>query len=312
MCTNEASQSTSIELSSDKVEAIVMNQEITTKLNYLENINTQKTNFVNNIRKEMQSELNSLIESYNEKNEDNSLNNDITNHSNNRTISDINKIACTHCKDSFKTQEIFENHKILCYEEDIINQKQKEISNNINSRKSNDVEEMTFQFVTKTCKVCDKHFENEKLFTEHKLSQCKHSQKKQCQISNKLDTTKEQYNIHKHSFSINSTTTVETNKQCGHCKSIYCTKKDLLNHITECHGGRLLFKCTACDKSYEKWSSLDVHEATHRMDKPYLCDLCGKSFKHSNNLRGHKRTHLDDAKKKRHVCEICGNAFRSR
>lgn len=64
-----------------------------------------------------------------------------------------------------------------------------------------------------------------------------------------------------------------------------------------------------CDKSYEKWASLDIHEATHRLDKPYLCDLCGNI---PHNLRGHKRTHLDDSKKKRRICDICGNAFRSR
>ncbi|XP_074104236.1 uncharacterized protein LOC141530807 isoform X2 [Cotesia typhae] len=102
-------------------------------------------------------------------------------------------------------------------------------------------------------------------------------------------------------------------RKCGHCSSSFFNRKDLQNHISEKHSGlQMLFKCGVCDKVYEKWSSLDVHEATHRQDKPYLCDLCGKSFKHSNNLRGHKRTHLDVAKRKRHNCEICGNAFRSR
>lgn len=109
------------------------------------------------------------------------------------------------------------------------------------------------------------------------------------------------------------TTFPDQERKCGHCSSSFFNRKDLQNHISEKHSGlQMLFKCGVCDKVYEKWSSLDVHEATHRQDKPYLCDLCGKSFKHSNNLRGHKRTHLDVAKRKRHNCEICGNAFRSR
>ncbi|XP_063984668.1 zinc finger protein 37-like [Diachasmimorpha longicaudata] len=106
---------------------------------------------------------------------------------------------------------------------------------------------------------------------------------------------------------------VRSSRRCGHCSQSFLHRKDLQSHITEAHNGEgALFKCGLCDKSYEKWSSLDVHEATHRQDKPYLCDLCGKSFKHSNNLRGHKRVHLDAARKKRHVCETCGSAFRSR
>ncbi|XP_044599454.1 zinc finger protein 615-like isoform X3 [Cotesia glomerata] len=109
------------------------------------------------------------------------------------------------------------------------------------------------------------------------------------------------------------TTYPDQERKCGHCSSSFFNRKDLQNHISEKHSGlQMLFKCGICDKVYEKRSSLDVHEATHRQDKPYLCDLCGKSFKHSNNLRGHKRTHLDVAMKKRHNCEICGNAFRSR
>ncbi|XP_076637970.1 uncharacterized protein LOC143350063 isoform X1 [Colletes latitarsis] len=307
ICSNEANQSTSIELSSDKVDEIVMNQDITTKLNYLENIDTQKTDFASNVRKEMQSELNNFIESYNKENKEDTSVNKTTNNPNNDATNNINKIACFHCKDSFKTQEIFKNHKMLCDEEEIIIQKQKEITSDINNE-----EEMAFHFVTKTCNICDKRFNDEKLFAEHEFSHCEHYQEKQCQIPDKLSITKEQQNIYEHSLAINPTATVETNKQCGHCESIYCIKKDLLNHIEKCHGGQLLFKCIKCNKSYEKWSSLDVHEATHRIDKPYLCDLCGKSFKHSNNLRGHKRTHLDDTRKKRHVCEICGNAFRSR
>ncbi|KZC06634.1 PREDICTED: zinc finger protein 595 [Dufourea novaeangliae] len=305
--TNECTQTTSTELSPNKVEEIIITQHISTKLSYLENIDIKKTNSSSNVKKEMQSELNRFIQSYNEENKDNPVIETVVNDSTN----DINGIACFHCKDSFKTQEIFENHKMLCDEEEMVIQKQRDITNNTNSIESKE-EAMNFQFVTNTCNVCHRRFENEKHFAAHRRSNCKLSGEKHYQIPDKLNVTEADCNIHENSDSASIVAVVETNKVCGHCKSSYSTKKELLNHITECHEGQQLFKCIICDKSYEKWSSLDVHEATHRVDKPYLCDLCGKSFKHSNNLRGHKRIHLDDSRKKRHVCEICGNGFRSR
>ncbi|XP_017793590.1 PREDICTED: zinc finger protein 665-like, partial [Habropoda laboriosa] len=311
MCPSETTEVTSIELSSNKIEEISMNQEITAKFSHLENINTQKDSFGNSIRKEVQSELNSFIESYNEKDKGQKSTNGTTkNYANNQI--ENNEIHCACCKDTFKTEEMFENHKMLCGEEEIIVQKQKECNSNINDRESSNVKVMNFQYVMRTCNICHEHFENEKHLAEHKLSYCKLLQEESYEVSSKPNMNEEQGDIYNDSYNISNIPPMETNKKCGHCDSIYNTKKELLNHIIEFHEGQLLFKCIICDRSYEKWSSLDVHEATHRLDKPYLCDLCGKSFKHSNNLRGHKRTHLDDSKKKRHICEICGNAFRSR
>ncbi|XP_076289933.1 uncharacterized protein LOC143213709 [Lasioglossum baleicum] len=258
MYMNRTIHTMSIELSSNEGREVIMNQDVPTRLSYSED--PKKASSSNNIRKEMQSELNRLIESYS------GAQSDIAN--------GINEIASFHCKDTFKTRAMFENHKILCDEDEIIVEKQKEISGSINA--------------------------NESLV----LLNCKPFQEEHYEVTDKQHATEID--------NIDTVAMAETNKKCGHCRSIYSTKKELLNHIAKRHESQLLFACIICDKNYEKWSSLDVHEATHRTDKPYLCDLCGKSFKHSNNLRGHKRTHLDDSKKKRHACEICGNAFRSR
>nr|XP_031831315.1 zinc finger protein 493-like isoform X1 [Nomia melanderi]XP_031831316.1 zinc finger protein 493-like isoform X1 [Nomia melanderi]XP_031831317.1 zinc finger protein 493-like isoform X1 [Nomia melanderi] len=309
MYANGAAQITSMELSSNKEEAIIINQDsqdISKKLNYLQNIDSEKANCSNNVKKEMQSELNILIESFSEKNED--ISTDKTEQ--NEITSGINEITCFHCKNSFKAHEIFENHKMLCDKEEITIQKQKEITNNVIGNKSEE-EVINFQFDIKSCNICHKCFDNEKHFAEHRSSNCKPFLEEHYKIAGKSNTTENDYNIYENPDNVNIVTIMQTNKKCGHCQSIYNTKKELLNHITEFHKGQLLFACIICNKNYEKWSSLDVHEATHRVDKPYLCDLCGKSFKHSNNLRGHKRIHLDDSKKKRYICEICGNAFRS-
>ncbi|XP_033351991.1 zinc finger protein 567 isoform X1 [Bombus vosnesenskii] len=310
MSMNETTDVTPVELSSSKMNEISMNQEVPKEFSDLENTNMQKDSFQNSIRKEVQSELNSFIASHNEEIKEDECTDRLTkNYSDNEILN--NEIQCLYCKNMFKTQEMFENHKMLCDGGEIVVQKEKEANNNMNDKESNNIKIMNFQFITKTCNVCHENFETEKHFVEHKLSYCKFLQVKDYQITDKIIMNKEQCNNHKDFYNTNNPS-METNKKCGHCGLIYITKKELLNHIMDCHEGQLLFKCIICDRSYEKWSSLDVHEATHRIDKPYLCDLCGKSFKHSNNLRGHKRTHLDDSKKKRHICDICGNAFRSR
>ncbi|XP_025989393.1 zinc finger protein 2 homolog isoform X2 [Solenopsis invicta] len=209
-------------------------------------------------------------------------------------------ILCLQCQTLCETQEIFENHKIFC-------NKEQNVSGHIDTfrtKKNGKYESKHINDTEENCQTCNEKFDSEQVINNIKS----HDSIRCTESRNQTFKCRQVYDNHKY-FHGDLT---EVNKICGHCKKAYHNKKDLLVHITESHKGRLLFKCFTCDKTYEKWSSLDIHEATHRTDKPYLCDLCGKSFKHSNNLRGHKRIHLDESVKKRHVCEICGNAFRSR
>ncbi|XP_012144974.2 uncharacterized protein LOC100878971 [Megachile rotundata] len=304
--TQKDNQITLVELPPNNMEDTSMNQGITRKLNHLEQIDT-----VNNIESEMQSELNNFICTSSKTNKEDESENQNTQHYQENGETVFNKISCFYCRNSFESQEVFENHKILCYNKEITAQKREIVNNNINRRDSNNMEIVDVQY-SRDSNTHHKNFENERNLDEHKLSYCTLFDQESYKLSIKSHTNEEQCRTIKELHNINDLAVSEINKKCGHCDTVYGTKKELSNHIAECHKGQLLLKCTMCDKSYEKWSSLDVHEATHRIDKPYLCDLCGKSFKHSNNLRGHKRTHLDDSKKKRHICEICGHAFRSR
>ncbi|XP_072745990.1 uncharacterized protein [Anoplolepis gracilipes] len=203
------------------------------------------------------------------------------------------------CQTLCDTQKVFENHKIFYNKKDVL--KHVTISRIAENGKYRN-EQISLKL--KNSQTFNKGCESKQVTDKAKISESIY-----CAVCNQTFKCQQDYDKHKY---LHENLVIEMNKRCGHCKEVYHNKRDLLNHIMESHEGRLLFQCFTCDKMYEKWSSLDIHEATHRIDKPYLCDLCGKSFKHSNNLRGHKRIHLDESIKKRHMCEVCGNAFRSR
>lgn len=209
-------------------------------------------------------------------------------------------ILCQQCQTFYETQEIFDNHKIFCNKEQNI-LKHVDIFRTAENERSSKVKQINCE--VENCQTYNKKFNGKQVIDNIKSCDLIY-----CTICNQAFKCQQDYDNHKYLHG----NLIEVNKRCGHCKKVYRSRKDLLIHIMESHEGQLSFKCFICDKTYEKWSSLDIHEATHRLDKPYLCDLCGKSFKHSNNLRGHKRIHLDESIKKKYVCEICGNAFRSR
>lgn len=283
----------------------MVNPGLETGLEVLENgcSETQTNNFESIARDVVSSELNTIIETYREVN----TKNDETvmeKISEDKIHNGNCNILCLQCQTFYETQEIYENHKIFCVKEENASKRVTLSSTIENKKHSNKV--INPELEVESFHTDTKGFEDTDLIDKFESSEpvCGSHYSQSYETEQNFDIR-----IYPHG---SLTENASVGLRCGHCKEVYHNKKDLLNHITQSHEGRLLFGCFTCSKTYEKWSSLDIHEATHRMDKPYLCDLCGKSFKHSNNLRGHKRTHLDESIKKRHVCEVCGNAFRSR
>lgn len=282
----------------------MLNSKTKTCLRELENgecSETQSSNFENVAKNIMSSQLSPLIQTCRE----------VSNQNDETIVEEIpqkdkilggnQSILCLQCQTVCETQEVFENHKIFCGKNENV-PKYITISKLVETRKYKNGQ-VNSLLELESSQTCNKGFENNQAINNYEICESLY-----CTICNQVFQCQQNYNNHK---CLHGNLT-KPSKRCGHCKEVYHDRKNLLDHIMELHKGQLLFKCSTCDKTYEKWSSLDIHEATHRLDKPYLCDLCGKSFKHSNNLRGHKRIHLDESVKKRHVCDICGNAFRSR
>ncbi|XP_014475155.1 PREDICTED: zinc finger protein 84-like isoform X1 [Dinoponera quadriceps] len=289
------------------------NPDLETSLEELENEESpeaQNINFQCIDKGFMQSEISTIGQTYKECNSKDNSNcavKEISQVEQDKIRNSKRDISCSQCQNFYETQEIFENHKIFCIKKKDTSE-YITMSNMLQGKKDIDV------VVNTELEIESSHTGNEKLESEQTIDKPEISESEQllhCTICSELFKTQQDFDKHSHK-NLAENDTIGVRKRCGHCKEMYYNKKDLLNHIMQLHGGKLLVRCFTCDKTYEKWSSLDIHEATHRLDKPYLCDLCGKSFKHSNYLRGHKRIHLDESKKKRHVCEVCKKAFRSR
>ncbi|ORX96099.1 hypothetical protein K493DRAFT_174049, partial [Basidiobolus meristosporus CBS 931.73] len=53
------------------------------------------------------------------------------------------------------------------------------------------------------------------------------------------------------------------------------------------------YKCTVCEKMFNRPSSLKTHIYSHTGEKPYVCQVmgCQKKFSVLSNLRRHLKTH---------------------
>lgn len=307
MCMDDSTHPNSAPFITNKM----INSDLETGLRELENeefSEAPSNNFESIAKNVVPTELNTIIQAYREVGKRN--NETVAEgmaHTQQDKIQDGNHhVLCLQCQTICETQEMFENHKIFCVKEENAPKRTTTSSTAKDRKRKNEAVEL--KLGKESCRTGSKELESKQFID--KLEIYESVQSVYCTICSQLFETRQ--DLENHIKCLHENTAVISSKRCGHCKEIYRNKRELLNHIAQSHEGRLLFTCFTCDKTYEKWSSLDIHEATHRADKPYLCDLCGKSFKHSNNLRGHKRTHLDESLKKRHVCDVCGNAFRSR
>ena len=66
------------------------------------------------------------------------------------------------------------------------------------------------------------------------------------------------------------------------------------------------YKCTQCDKCFNKLWTLQCHLRIYSGEKPYKCSQCDKCFTQNSGLRYHMRTFHDDLL---HKCTLCSTYF---
>ncbi|XP_013185412.1 zinc finger protein 79-like [Amyelois transitella] len=112
-----------------------------------------------------------------------------------------------------------------------------------------------------------------------------------------------------HSLAKHRDTHLEKVHGCDQCPKKYGSQALLKMHL-KTHERALrgtTFRCTYCGKGfYESWN-LQVHERTHRNERPFLCEICNTAFGTNSSLKRHVK--VSHSSSKPHECSTCHRCF---
>ena len=74
---------------------------------------------------------------------------------------------------------------------------------------------------------------------------------------------------------------------CSDCDKVYCSKRDLRNHLNSKHLKLKPFKCDQCPAAFTARPSLGYHIKTKHENQyeEHLCNQCAKTFKQNSALQ---------------------------
>lgn len=100
---------------------------------------------------------------------------------------------------------------------------------------------------------------------------------------------------------------------CKHCHERFPTQTLLTCHQIRTHPTP--HTCHLCGKVFREAKSLRSHERRHTGEKPYRCSQCDYACVNKSMLNSHVKKHDKTSlalAKASHVCEVCGEGFRTR
>ncbi|XP_077276309.1 uncharacterized protein LOC143905059 [Temnothorax americanus] len=239
------------------------------------------------------------------------MNSDSSDDKTEMTFDDASLFRCKHCSKSYRTERSLQRHLLVHDEKKYV------------------------------CNVCNMKFFRQDRLKSH-MDRYGHDETKACPEPQKPPDDKSAIKL------INTWIREELDSDnegkgfpCGVCGKSYDTKKSLMKHQMNTHGGQdedcascgtvcncaykdqeksneksKPYTCEECNKSFEKEIKLHRHLRIHERAKEqqdanfkrFLCHICSKTFRQNTGLMFHMRTHTGY---KPHVCKYCGRGFTS-
>ncbi|XP_072948434.1 uncharacterized protein [Epargyreus clarus] len=112
-----------------------------------------------------------------------------------------------------------------------------------------------------------------------------------------------------HSLVKHRDTHLEKTHACEQCPKMFGSQALLNTHMKthERFQRGMTFHCTYCGKGFFESYNLQVHERTHRNERPFLCDICNTSFGTNSSLQRHLRVSHNSSKP--YQCSTCHRNF---
>ncbi|KAG6454667.1 zinc finger protein 582 [Manduca sexta] len=114
---------------------------------------------------------------------------------------------------------------------------------------------------------------------------------------------------YKHSLDKHRDTHLEKTHACAECPKKFGSptllKMHMKSHERASRGPTL--SCSYCGKGYYESYTLQVHERTHRNERPFSCEICNSTFGCNSSLRRHMR--VSHSTSKPHECAVCHRNF---
>ncbi|XP_063372194.1 zinc finger protein 184-like [Cydia amplana] len=114
-----------------------------------------------------------------------------------------------------------------------------------------------------------------------------------------------------HSLAKHRDTHLEKTHSCEQCSKKFGSQALLKMHM-KCHeraARGATYRCTYCGKGFFESYNLQVHERTHRNERPFTCDICKTSFGTNSSLKRHIK--VSHSTSKPYTCETCHRSFAS-
>ncbi|EGI70566.1 Glutathione S-transferase [Acromyrmex echinatior] len=198
------------------------------------------------------------------------------------SFDDASLFNCKHCSKSYRTERSLQRHLLIHDEKKYV------------------------------CNVCNMKFFRQDRLKSH-MDRYGHDETKMCSEPQKPPDDKSAIKL------INTWIREELDSDnegkgfpCRICGKSYDTKKSLLKHQMNAHGGQNEY-CTSCGTVCN--CAYKDQEKGNEKSKPYTCEECNKSFEKEIKLHKHLRIHerakeQQDANFKRFLCHICSKTFR--